>query len=86
MDFILSKSLEYLKKGIVLYSICRKKKSCHLVPKVVIDLSFEERKVEGSQRQRRWERVLKVGSRRKETTTEPINSRIEEYHTTTVGI
>ena len=37
-------------------NICRrkknyiKKKSCHLVPKVVIDLSFEGRKVEGSQK------------------------------------
>ena len=33
-----------------------KKKSCHLVPKVVIDLPFEGRKVEGSQKYRRRER------------------------------
>ena len=48
-----------------------KKKSCHLVPKVVIDLPFEERKVEGSRKYRR-ERVPKTGSRREETITEPI--------------
>ena len=44
-----------------------KKKSCHLVPKVVIDLLFEGRKAEGSQKHRRRERVPKVGSRREET-------------------
>ena len=32
----------------------------HLVPKVVIDLPFEGRKVEGSQKYRRRERVPKV--------------------------
>ena len=41
-----------------------KKKSCHLIPKVVIDLPFEERKVEGSRKYRRREGVPKVGSRR----------------------
>ena len=59
-------------------------KPCHLVPKVVIDLSFEGRKVEGSRKYRR-ERVPKGGSRREETTTEPINSRIGEFHTIVVG-
>ena len=44
----------------------KKKKSCHLVPKVVIDLPFEGRKVEGSWKYRR-ERVPKAGSRREET-------------------
>ena len=48
-----------------------KKKSCHLVPKVVIDLPFEGRKVEGSRKYRRRERVPKAGSRREETITEP---------------
>ena len=62
-----------------------KKKSCHLVPKVVIDLPFEERKVEGSWKYRRRERVSKAGSRREETITEPINSRIGEFHTIVVG-
>ena len=33
----------------------KKKKSCHLVPKVVIDLPFEARKVEGSRKYRRRE-------------------------------
>ena len=56
-----------------------------MAPKVVIDLPFEERKVEGSQRYRRRERVPKAGSRRKETITEPINSRIRELHTIVVG-
>ena len=53
-----------------------KKKSCHLAPKVVIDLPFEGRKVKGSRKYRGRERVPKVGSRREETITEPINSRI----------
>ena len=44
----------------------RKKKSCYLVPKVVIDLPFE-----GSQKYSRRERVPKVGSRKEETITEP---------------
>ena len=42
----------------------RKKKSCNLVAKVVINLPFEERRVEGSQKHRR-ERVPKVESRGK---------------------
>ena len=37
----------------------------------MIDLPFEERKVEGSRKYRR-ERVPKAGSRREETITEPI--------------
>ena len=51
------------------------KKSCHLVAKVVIDLPFEGRQVEGSQkcRRRERERVPKAGSRREETIAEPIN-------------
>ena len=52
---------------------------------MVIDLPFEGRKVEGSQKYRGRERVPKVGSRRKETITEPINSRIGEFHTIVVG-
>ena len=69
------------------YKISKKgdKKSCHLVPKVVIDLPFEGRKVEGSQKYRRRERVPKAGSRREEIITEPINSRIGEFHTIVVG-
>ena len=62
-----------------------KKKSCHLVPKVVIDVAFEGRKVEGSQKYRRRERVPKARSRREETITEPINSCIGEFHTIVVG-
>ena len=62
-----------------------KKKSCHLVPKVVIDLPFEGRKVEGSRKYSRRERVPKVRSRGEETITEPINSRIGEFHTIVVG-
>ena len=54
-----------------------KKTSCHLVPKVVIDLPFEGRKVEGSRKYRR-ERVPKAGSKREETINEPINSCIGE--------
>ena len=42
---------------------------------MVIDLLFEGRKVEGSRKYRGRERVPKVGSRREETITEPINSR-----------
>ena len=49
-----------------IYKISKRviKKSCHLVPKVVIDLPFEGRKVEESWKYRRRERVPKVGSRR----------------------
>ena len=64
-----------------------KKKSCHLVPKVVIDLPFEGRKVAGSRKYRRRKRVPKAGSKGEETTTEPISSKaaklqiaqLEEY-------
>ena len=52
---------------------------------MVIDLPFEGRKVEGSRKYRGRERVPKVGSRREETVTEPINSRIGEFHTIVVG-
>ena len=52
---------------------------------MVIDLPFEGRKVEGSQKYRGRERVPKVGSRREETITEPINFRIGEFHTIVVG-
>ena len=47
-----------------------KKISCHLVPELVTDLPFEGTKVEGSQKHRR-EKVLKAGSKREETITEP---------------
>ena len=62
-----------------------KKKSCHLVSKVVIDLPFEGRKVEGSWKYRRRERVPKAGGRREETITGQINFRIGELHTIVVG-
>ena len=52
---------------------------------MVIDLPFEGRKVKGGQKYRRRERVPKVGSRKEETITEPINSRIGEFHTRVVG-
>ena len=52
---------------------------------MVIDLPFEGRKVEGSQKYRRRERVPKAGTRGEETITEPINSRIGEFHTIAVG-
>ena len=68
----IKKFIKYLKSAI--------KKSCRLVPKVVIDLPFEGRKVEGSWKYRGRERVPKVGSRSEETITEPINSRIGEFH------
>ena len=73
----IKKFIKYLKSAI--------KKSCHLVPKVAIDLPFEGRKVEGSRKYRGRERVPKVGSRREETITEPINSRIGEFHTIIVS-
>ena len=50
----------------LIYKISKKgnkKKSCHLVPKVVIDLSYEGGKVEGSRKYRRRESVPKVGSK-----------------------
>ena len=53
----------------------------HLVPKVVIDLPFEGRKVEGSWKYRSRERVPKEGSRREETITEAINSCTGDFHT-----
>ena len=58
-----------------------KKVSCHLVPKVVINLPFEGRKVEGSWKYRSRERVPKEGSRREETITEVINSCTGDFHT-----
>ena len=74
-------------KRIKIYEISKKgeKKSCRLVPKVVIDLPFEGRKVEGSRKYRRKERVPKAGNRREETITEPINSCIGDFHTIVVG-
>ena len=78
------KALKRIKQ---VYKISKKcnKKSCHLVPKVVIDRPFEGRKVEGSRKYRGRERVPKVGSRREETINEAINSRIGEFHTVVVG-
>ena len=52
---------------------------------MVIDLPFEGRKVEGSQKYRKRERVPKMGSRGEETITKPINSCIGEFHTIVVG-
>ena len=91
VPFLESASLEKRKRSVVkqFYKISKKcnekKKSCHLAPKVVIDLPFEGGKVEGSRTYRGRERVPKVGSRREETITEPINSRIGEFHTIVVG-
>ena len=93
MTFLESASLKKKKRNVMkrikqFYKISKKgnkKKSCHLVPKVVIDLPFEGRKVEGSQKYRRRERVPKKGSRGKKNITEPINFRIGEFHTIVVG-
>ena len=52
---------------------------------MVIDLPFEGRKVEESWKYSRRERVPKARSRGEETVTEPINSRIGEFHTIVVG-
>ena len=52
---------------------------------MVIDLPFEGRKVEGSRKYSRRERVPKVRSRGEETITEPINSRIGEFDTIVFG-
>ena len=60
------KAVERIKQVYKISKKCNKNKSCHLVPKVVIDLPFEGRKVEGSQKYRGRERVRKVGSRREE--------------------
>ena len=84
MSFLESASLKRRNRNVMkrikqFYRISKKgnkKNSCHLVPKVVIDLPFE-----GSQKYRRREKVPKAGSRGEETITEPINSRIEEFHT-----
>ena len=57
----------------------KKKKSCHLVTKVMIDLPFEGRKY------RRRERVPKAGSRGEETITESIHSRIGEFNISAPG-
>ena len=91
VPFLESASPENRKRSVIkqFYKISKKcnkeKKSCHLAPKVVIDLPFEGRKVEGSRKYRGRERVPKVGSRREETITEPINSRIGEFYTIVVG-
>ena len=70
------KGSEKIKQVYKISKKCNKEKSCHLVPKMVI---------EGSRKYRGRERVPKVGSRREETITEPINSRIGEFHTIIVG-
>ena len=92
VPFLKSASLRKRKRKAMkikqIYKISKKgnkKKSSHLVPTVVLDLSFEGRKVEGSQKYRRRERVPKAGSRREETITEPINYCIGEFHTIVVG-
>ena len=61
-----------------------KKKTYHLVPKVVIDLPFERRKVEGSRKYKGRERVPKASSRREETITDLINSCIGVPHNSCV--
>ena len=93
VPFLESASLEKRKRSVLkrikqFYKISKKsnkKKSYHLVPKVVIDLHFEGRKVEGSWKYSRRERVPKARSRGEETITEPINSRIGEFHTNSCG-
>ena len=68
MPFLESASLKKRERNVMkrikqIYNISKKgikKKSCHLVPKVVIDLLFERRKVEGSLKYRRKERVPKT--------------------------
>ena len=57
------------------------KKSCHLVPKVVINLVCERRKVEGSWKNGRWERISQAGNRREETINALIISCSGEFHT-----
>ena len=92
MPFLESASLnkrerKAMKRIKQIYKISKKgkTKSCHLVPKVVIDLPFEGRKVEGSRKYRRRDRVPTAGSRREETIIEPINSCIGEFHIIVVG-
>ena len=68
MPFLESASLKKRKRHVMkrikqIYKISKKdkkKKTCHLVPKVVINLPFEGRKVEGSRIYRRRERVPKT--------------------------
>ena len=60
------KAMKRIKQKKKISKNVNKKKSCRLVPKVVIDLPFEERKVEGSRKYRRSEREPKAGSRREE--------------------
>ena len=92
VPFLKSASLKKRKRKAMkrikqIYKIKKKnnKKSCHLVPKVVIDLPFEGKNVEGNRKCRRRERVPKAGSRREETITEPIDSCTGEFHTIVVG-
>ena len=66
------KAMKRIKQIYEISEKCNKKRSCHLVSKVVIDLPFEGRKVEGSRKYKRSERVPKAGSRREETITELI--------------
>ena len=79
------KAMKRTKEIYKIYKMGNKKISRHLFPKVVTDLPFEGREVEGNQKYRRRERVPKAGSRRRETITEPINSRTGEFHTIVVG-
>ena len=79
------KAMKKIKQIDKTFKKSNRKKSCHLVPKVVIELPFEGRNAEGSRKYRRRERVLKAGTRREETITEPINSCIGEFHTIIVG-
>ena len=89
VPFLESASLKKTERNVMIrikqfYKISKmgnKNKSCHLVPKVVIDLPFEGRKIKGSRKYRRRERVPKAGRRGEETITELINSCIGEFHT-----
>ena len=92
VPFLESASLKKRKRKAVkrIKQICKiskegNEKKCLLAPKVVIDLPFEGRNVEGSWKYRRGERVPKAGSRRQETMTELINSYVGEFHIIVVG-
>ena len=94
VPFLESASLKKRKRNVMkrikqFYKISKKgdkkKKSCHLVPKVVMDLTFDGRKVQGRRKYRRRVRAPKAGSRGEENITDPINSCIGEFHTIVVG-
>ena len=61
--FLKKRKRNVMKRIKQIYKISKKgniKKSCHLVPKVVINLPFEGRKVEGSRKYRRRREFQKL--------------------------